>query len=122
MISYDTVLQALTDAMEVQGPDFQYSGGTGMCYYVPQAVGTEDPRSRTGCLIGETMKLLGYPPAPNWEKANVEGLFQRKFIPIEDFEPRVVPLLADVQRRQDAGETWGQAIRNADVDIRLLRT
>lgn len=122
MISYDTVLQALKDAMEVQGPDFVYSDGAAPCFYRPRDVPMGDPRSRTGCLIGETMKLLGYPPTPEWENISVPGLFREGILPPDDFAEDAQKLLGEVQDRQDVGQPWGDAISNADIKLNILGT
>lgn len=122
LISTEKFLRTMEYVVNERGPGFVYATAGTSCYYRPQPKLWRrpdlDPRSQTGCLIGETLKRL-LPPEV------FEGLVEEETdadtlivgTPLRDFfeTPALVGRVARAaQFEQDQGETWGVA-RDAAV-------
>lgn len=122
--------EALTAAVATQGPDFVYNpGDAGSCFYRPLTVGETvqtsfsgpvtvaegDPRTKTGCLVGVALDILG---------VDYDHTAQVSSMRITDFTftDAASYYLRIAQMHQDQGGTWGQALIEADnAAPRLLR-
>ena len=113
---------ALKAAVDTQGPDFVYqkgsdSEGLAACFYRPlvveDGIAEDDPRVKTGCLIGTALKILG---------ATDEDLRSIEKMRATIIAPRWTDQLAAnyfgvAQGKQDHGETWGAAYQAAEQSL-----
>lgn len=124
------VREALKQALETQGREFVYSpGGDLGCYYqalteadweeddrqgvTPFSTHEEDPRSKTGCLVGTALDILGW----NHEPVYPDGIYSYAMEFIPELQGDDVIYLGIAQRAQDQGKTWGEAFDLAEGDI-----
>jgi len=105
----------LKAAMETQGRDFVYNidGRSGPCCNVPIPTAGDDenePRRKTGCIVGTAMKLSGRIPDDRWEgyEWGPVGVFYR-FLTND-----ALTYLGIAQTRQDNGWTWGASFDDAE--------
>lgn len=119
------MFEALDRAVATQGPGFIYSRnpepGKVTCFNVPMtrspAGGYEfspnDPRRKTGCLIGTALEILGVPRGLLAQHPDVgiwgiaEELKNREILLLTEGQ---IDVLADIQGLQDTGSTWGDAL------------
>lgn len=120
-ITKDNVLEYLKAAVDTQGEDFVYNqDGAKKCSYLPvtpvEDDNQEDPRTKTGCLIGVMLRQLGISDDVLAHSGNVTAssllsdLSDRGIMRHDDVSRLA---LAKAQRCQDEGDTWGQAYRTA---------
>lgn len=113
----DEALSWLQQAVETQGRDFVYCRDGSACFYLPQPEGVfaneDDPRHRTGCLIGVAMQLAG-----RTITASNEGR-DPHFQPDWNLSYEAASVLFRAQSAQDAGKSWGHALDTA-VEYREL--
>ena len=102
----------LRAAVDTQGEDFIYnpgfSSGFGSCSYVPiQRFGSDDPRAKTGCLIGTALGLAG---------RVVQDLSGSILMHSELYvlNPEATRYFVEAQVWQDKGSTWGHAYQMAE--------
>ena len=104
-------LELLEKAVATRGEDFVYQKRLGGCLYVYQG--------KPDCLIG--VALIDF---AGWPLSDLE-----RFCPVasvaREFPGRIgadaVAVLQAAQDAQDAGETWGQALRAARNKAEALR-
>lgn len=85
-------------------PNARYYTNGGGCSYFCGRVSCDGVSGPGGCLIGQAIKALGYPmPCDN------SGIRNH----LTQWGRLVVDFLQAVQNHQDAGETWGEAVRQA---------
>lgn len=101
-------------AMETQGPDFVYNPDERyICFYtrVTTPDDSNDPRVKTGCLVGVALDLAGE-TRHHRSMQDVLGL-------LRDFPDMMTPLAASYfqieQKCQDSGETWGETRAAAEA-------
>lgn len=114
MISLEQARGLLKRAVETQGPDFIYAPGPNpQCKYEarPDLFGDDDPRSRTGCLVGVALSLAGETRHLGSDEGilvladSIDGLL----------DDDAASYLRIAQDEQDAGKTWGEAYDNAEA-------
>ncbi len=106
----DEALSWLRLAVETQGRDFVYCSTGSTCFYLPQPVGTfgkDDPRYRTGCLIGVAMQLAGRTITASNEGRDPH--FQSGW----NLSYEAASVLFRAQSVQDVGGSWGHALDDA---------
>lgn len=113
LLARGEVLQHMRAAVAAMGEDFVYNpgGSSGrVCYNVAQpCFGEDDPRAKTGCLVGRILLASG-----RVSKEFLEGHAQ---LPWDFFAEKARMtydaglLLGVAQRIQDTGGTWGEALR-----------
>lgn len=98
-------------------PNFIYNGA--VCSYTPNS------RNRCGCIVGEALVLLGVP----YEILTMLDADAARYIPTQWAATATKAVLAGlltaealdsewvacVQRLQDSGQSWGDAIAHADL-------
>lgn len=124
----DEARNLLRRAVETQGPDFIYRprGFSGKCtytvadfvkqYQLDQSllkchVDADDPRLKTGCLIGVALDLAGF-TAHHRSSAGIRSLAI-----LEEFarmDPWIFDYFGVAQDAQDNGRTWGQVYQEAE--------
>jgi len=67
-----------------------------------------------GCLIGQALKALGF-PVEDFENNGVWSLYNHKHLEPFNVGQREGEWLCRAQARQDGGNTWGEAVKNADA-------
>lgn len=118
MIDLEQARGLLARAVMTQGPDFVYSKGGQACRYQPitrfdDIVTKDDPRTKTGCLIGTAAKLAGI-DTREWD-GTIAGYVSRKFGHL--FGPGVTDYWQTAQNAQDSGATWGEAFAEAELSL-----
>lgn len=125
MIDLSKARELLKAAMETQGRDFVYSPGGHGCFYTPitelpakytrpggdRTVAEDDPRRKTGCLIGVALNLHGETRHHGYE-SRVTNL-ALDFPDIMDSQAR--DYFQRAQSGQDYGLSWGQAYDSAET-------
>lgn len=105
--------ELLAAAVETQGRDFVYkpAGYAGVCDYFPHkhASPTDDPRAKTGCLIGVALKLHGI------DVTRLGGSVSLLYAEHQDMmTEEAAQYFTPAQEHQDAGGTWGEAFDYAE--------
>lgn len=128
-VTLDRVKEVAAELITEFGSDFVYATNPGVaCLNIPltdeicerEALfipGADDPRRRTGCLVGSIFTRLGAPEQVMIKKAGDSAGGVIKALTDQEgwtFEPSVHPWLLAAQRRQDGGATWGEAIGHAN--------
>lgn len=124
-LTLERTKELLAEAVAERGEDYVYStpegkiptpDGSVMCYYVHawDASGPL-PEPVAGCIAGYVLHKAGVPldtlRALERQPADrVLGFLERD--DVARAEPRVRMLLRTIQQRQDAGQSWGQAVAN----------
>ncbi|MFC3504466.1 hypothetical protein ACFOOK_26340 [Micromonospora krabiensis] len=114
MIQIEEARELLLRAVETQGRDFRYvpkgQGGEG-CWYVPRPdlYDEEDPRSKTGCLVGVALSLAGI----KFCDSDSDAIWDLR-VPL-GLTDRAAKYFAIVQQHQDDGATWGEAYDEAEA-------
>lgn len=104
--------ELLAAAVETQGRDFVYNpSGVAGCQYMP-ALDTpeDDPRHKTGCLVGTALSLHGI---------DVSNLWGSVYGGLRVAQPGMMTKEAAkyfqvAQTRQDNGSSWGEAFDTAE--------
>lgn len=124
-LTRNNVIAKLTEAMQLNGPDYKYKRGEGEyspCQYAP------DEKNPHGCLIGAMITGNGVPLREKWDKGDAvpadavlrelvrDGLIN---VPSGDL-PVVIRVLLAAQDAQDIGHTWGDAVEDAQLKLRIL--
>lgn len=122
-INRDNVLEQLHAAVMTQGPDFVYNpSGDSACVYYPVVHPTQlkdrpkflaDPRTKTGCLIGTQLSLLGVPrEALELFVGAISNLATSPTTPLAAYvilTPTAARIMQVAQNVQDRGYSWGSA-------------
>lgn len=126
------IREVMAQAVAERGADFVYNpGGVESCYYTSmlldrhaphQTLDADDPRSKTGCLIGEVMRRLGIPVDA---LARIQGGVSSLAIQLQDrglaaMDTPVIICLSSAQSTQDNGSTWGAALAEFDKAVERL--
>lgn len=121
MIDLEQARGLLARAVMTQGPDFRYANRRGLtCQYEPLTYAhtledeePDDPRRKTGCLIGTAGKLAGL-DVSDWT-----GTFSGSVVHDNPglFGPGVAQYWQTAQSAQDAGDTWGEAFDKAELSL-----
>lgn len=121
----------LKQAMETQGPNFVYNvGSVAACYNVPlmtegymsRETAIQNPKSKTGCLVGTAMTLAGYKFRQDEKRHSIDwngpgyGISGPKSIDSDEkfLTHAARKYLKTAQARQDTGSTWGDAFAAAE--------
>lgn len=108
-IGLEQVRALLWRAVQTQGRDFVYNPDGGTCRNVPsQACAEDDPRRRTGCLVGTAMSLSGRIDDMQYFAEGSVDVFGGHLT------EAAVDYLAVAQEIQDNGGTWGAAYDQAE--------
>lgn len=117
MIELPQARELLAKAVETQGRDFRYSESSGSnCYYRarPDKFGADSPKGITGCLVGVALELAGETRQRDENDSNVTDL-------LANFPDMLSKETADylqiAQKRQDDGDTWGEAFDLAEASV-----
>lgn len=112
-------------AVADERPEFVYADQAGFdelgagCSYVGPAIGNRDGE---GCIVGRALERLDFDmeEVAEWENSSrsdggsgIESLVDQFSIP---GQPAEVGWLKRVQAGQDAGESWGAAVDEADAE------
>lgn len=99
---------------------YQSTDANGACYYtrglVRDHIDGEEKTIGVGCLMGQALKALDVPEETLYEYEDsqicevVEGLL----LDVSEHSNAEIAWLADVQQKQDAGNSWGNAVQLAD--------
>lgn len=111
MIDLDRARELLAQAVATQGRDFSYTNDQRNvgCFYRPlrpdEVDNPDDPRTKTGCLVGTALTLAG-----ETEHLYYEGMV----IDLQSYRPNMMTVEAaryffESQISQDGGNTWGMA-------------
>lgn len=123
MIDLEQARGLLARAVLTQGPDFVYKVGDTpkVCMYRPlndTECNLGDPRGKTACLVGVALSLAGETRHVDIQDS-ATGL--RKTFP-DMMTDEAAQYFRRAQFRQDTGETWGIAYRDAEaIAERLIR-
>lgn len=124
MIDLAKARELLKAAMETQGRDFIYSPAGQGCFYQPITelsaayprqdgstnLTEDDPRRKTGCLIGVALDLHG-----ETRHHGFNGRVRELFNTYPDMmTEQACRYFSRAQERQDAGYTWGSAFDKAE--------
>lgn len=132
VIAYDEAVTALNAAVATQPDGFCYTSDGGGCYYGPLpadehgrrvfGVTDDDPRTKTGCLIGVALGILGvefnthfasgfrslaHQLATGTHVLDLDG--ERHMAPYVLFTDKVYTMYGIAQEWQDQGKTWGES-------------
>ena len=124
MIEIDQARDLLKRAMETQGRDFRYSAGGVGCFYLPidrlpeaypnkqgrHEIPLNDPRRKTGCLIGTALDLDGETRHHEYPKP-VDSLYEKY---PDMMTEEAANYFQVAQQAQDIGMTWGRAYDKAE--------
>ncbi|WP_144121152.1 hypothetical protein [Catellatospora sichuanensis] len=118
MITLTDARDLLKKAVDTQGPDFVYNpDGAYLCRYEPipddEGMRPEDPRSKTGCLVGVALDIAGI-TAHHGFAGSVSGLAREGLVRMED---EAVWYLGKAQYAQDRGTSWGDALALAEASL-----
>lgn len=116
-------LRLLKEAMAVQGEDFVYNPDGGGCFYSPpSSMPSSSPKSRTGCIVGEALKLAGVDVGKLVRDRSIDDPGQDVLLRGQGFAvPRdALLVLGAAQHVQDNGGTWGEAVAEAEDVLRTL--
>lgn len=111
-ITIEVARDLLLRAVATQGRDFIYKpvGAIGHCFYTPTgAFGLDDPRAKTGCLIGVAMGLAGYTDLPEGVRIGQIAVVNPSWLDEASGE-----YFGVAQKVQDFGMPWGAAFDNAE--------
>ena len=127
MIDLEQARGLLARAVLTQGPDFVYNVRLGAgCHYEPQSLANiakadgngynfepkaDDPRAKTGCLIGVALSLAG----ETWHlggRTRIADMNQRYPGHLTE---AAVDYFARAQQVQDSCGSWGEAYRTAEA-------
>lgn len=136
VFSKENVIAALERAVALKGADYVYDAGnasTGECAYTT-------PDGKPSCIVGyviadlqpELLPVFG--AAERWESETNEDSGETEFYPADVFaissaanyvpewkpEDGVVSILLTAQTRQDAGQSWGDALEAAKKVAKAL--
>lgn len=120
MIEIQQARELLKAAMETQGEGFAYSDGSKNCLYRPMTeydfhddrkeFDANDPRLKTGCLIGVALSLTGETRHLNLKLSiNLVG---QEYPDMMSEHTR--SYFSAAQFSQDFGDTWGEAYQKAE--------
>ena len=118
LMSINEAREWLRKAVALRGADFVYrdldvveEGDVNEnCFYLPQPqLPEDDPRHRTGCLIGTAMMLAGREITPEHEAHNPSSLLDAWSL-----TPEAGSLMGCVQAQQDGGMPWGSALSTGE--------
>lgn len=118
MIELDQARDLLRRAVETQGRDFVYNPtAMAACYYTPMIQHDQnDPRTKTGCLIGVALDLAG-----ETRHRNAKGPVFRLHHDFPDMMTEdAKDYLTVAQQAQDGGNSWGQAYDRAEAWYLIL--
>lgn len=137
MITLPIARKLLKRAMETQGRDFVYANRPethSKCFYVPLSnenlpailesvkvygspdylrLSDNDPRTKTGCLIGTALKLHGIAMSKLSTNTQKINQFPKDFPGMIDQD--AADYFQEAQYKQDRGLTWGEAYDAAEV-------
>jgi hypothetical protein len=85
------------------------SGYTSSCFYRHG-----ENRDRPGCIVGQALDRLGYVVPEMMEGSHATFVLHEIFGGPSDSEDRV-RWVRNVQRAQDDGKTWAEAVEKADT-------
>lgn len=109
-IDINKAAELLGEAVQTQGPDFVYAPNGQSCHYLPYAgIDSDDPRSKTGCLIGVALKIAGVDPETLRGAGSVPsfaGTHERLGFRLTVDAARYFYI---AQAVQDRGGSWGMA-------------
>lgn len=124
-ITLEVARSLLRRAANTQAPDFRYidkSKHSG-CYYSTDtfhkansdyaADMSDDPRSKTGCLIGVALDLAGY-TKHHESTETIQGLWEEGTL-IDSMDFDAVQYFTQAQVAQDNGDTWESARAKAEA-------
>lgn len=116
-VTLDKARELLKQAVDKQGRDFVYNPeGSAYCFYRPMDpvrdfVAAEDVRTKTGCVVGEALKLAG-------ETRHLESTLNPRGI-LSDYPDMMTDEAANyfwtAQKVQDRGGSWGAALDEAET-------
>jgi hypothetical protein len=132
-MNVETVTALLTRAVAQRGEDYVYPASVGgastSCHYrwdqwdIDHEYVTADKKGAPACIAGQIMDYIGilddivgtYPDG-TFSHANGEDINSLAFNYDLDITPLALAVLYEAQATQDAGLTWGVALRRA-LDI-----
>ena len=124
MIEIQQARELLKAAMETQGKDFSYSDGGKNCLYRPMTeydfhdgggeFDADDPRTKTGCLIGVALSLAGETRHLNLKLCIT--LVWQKYPDMMSEHTRIY--FSKAQFNQDFGGSWGESYQEAELYYR----
>lgn len=118
-ISLDLAIKAAEEIVSGR-EDFVYNPfGAGVCYYLPQPdLEDTDPRKHTGCLVGEILVKLGVKEAElSFAPDAKELLYFLNRKGVISIAESATWFLDCLQRRQDSGISWGEALTLGRVEV-----
>lgn len=116
-IDLDEARRLLLQAMQTQGRDFVYNVDGGTCRNVPTLSASEDdPRRKTGCLVGTAMQLSGRIADMQYYAEGSVLMFDHCLTHL------ALDYFSIAQEVQDGGGTWGDAYDRAEqaADLGML--
>lgn len=113
VIGYDEVLRGLNEAVKAKGYDYVYPRDErGICFNVFE--GEPD------CIVGWLLVWLGVPI--EWFAVDSRDIDPIRDVctvlhmeDVAEFTPEARNLMANVQREQDGGATWGASVTRAHI-------
>lgn len=115
MIEIEQARKLLREAVDTQGEDFVYNlDGEQSCFYKPlegpSLLGPDDPRYKTGCLVGVALNLAG-----ETRHQDLRESVMSLHVYYPDMMSREAAVYFRVaQIAQDEGKTWGEAFKVAE--------
>jgi hypothetical protein len=77
-------------------------------------------RDRPGCIVGQALDRLGYVVPTVMEGSHATSVLHEIFgVPSDSEIEAKVRWVRNVQRAQDAGRSWAQAVKRADSCVHL---
>ena len=109
-IDIERAAELLGQAVRTQGPDFVYAPNGEECHYVPVLRDrTDDPRSKTGCLIGVALKIAGVDTEGMKAAGSISSLEGQQERYGFRLTIEAARYFAIAQYTQDRGGSWGLA-------------
>lgn len=113
-IGLELARNLLAQAVDTQGRDFVYNkdGMSGVCANVPipnHGSDDNDPRRKTGCIVGTAMALSGVVPNMQEHEFGPVSFAFHRYLTAE-----AETYFAVAQIKQDNGSTWGEAFDAAE--------
>ncbi|MEU7570300.1 hypothetical protein [Micromonospora sp. NPDC049240] len=118
-ITLEKARELLAKAVETQGKGFVYNPSkTGLCYYQPlsveRALSPEDPRVKTGCLVGTALKIHGRMDLLDFLGSVTSMHREDKGQGGDLMDEEAADYFQMAQTHQDGGSTWGKALEAAE--------
>lgn len=118
VVTYEDALGLLKRQVEKKGADYVYTDHYWICTLADPNPVTGEPEPR--CIVGHVYVDIGVPAE---DLVPVRGPVGRESVDLGatygvHFEPEARALLLRAQENQDHGSPWGDAVRDAEAEVK----